>query len=122
MVFSSMKLFELRPFTAWLATTMSPWRKNGSAMPHPVSGAASAYFWAAVESPAMWRVRGPRCGRAEAGAAAATARGRAATAAEVTCLRVRDTDVCLSTEVSTEGFHRASTEVSSELRWRLRQR
>lgn len=97
---SSMKLFELRPFTAWLETFNPDRRKNGSAMPHPVSGAASAYFCAAVESPAIKIVRSrrapPRETAADAGPVAATASGTAASAAVVTCLRVSDTCGCLS--------------------------
>lgn len=61
-------------------------------MPQPVSGAASEYFWAAVESPAMCRVRGrglPPPPWATAGVAE-SARGSAASAAAV-CLRVSDT-------------------------------
>ncbi len=62
-------------------------------MPQPVSGAASAYFCAAVESPAMCTVRGrgrPPGPCAAAAVPVASTRGSAAMAAAV-CLRVSDT-------------------------------
>jgi hypothetical protein len=69
--------------TAWLATRIRLSRKKGRAVPHPVSGAASAYFCAAVESPAMKsvRLRPPADGPARAAGAAAAASGRLAAAA-----------------------------------------
>ena len=97
---SSMKLFELRPFTAWLATSKSapggrteaPCPSRSRARRRRTSGRRWSHrrcrgcVWAARPG-----------GGGDAGAVAATARGTAASAAVVTCLRVSDTTVCLST-------------------------
>ncbi|GAA2509393.1 hypothetical protein GCM10010393_47940 [Streptomyces gobitricini] len=57
-------------------------------MPHPVSGAASAYFWAAVESPAIHTVRVR--GFAAAAPAPAGTSGSAAARTATVRLRLRD--------------------------------
>src|SRR5439155_17126389 len=81
----------LSPLTARLSTVSESARKNGSAIPQPVSGFSSAHFCAHVESPARYTVRPDRL-RSLAGAAvgaAARAIGMAASAAAA-CRRVTD--------------------------------